>query len=147
MTHGIARKEHLGFTLIELLVVIAIIGLLSSIVLASLNAARTKGADAARISNVKSLETAMELYYNDNNAYPRYGSENIGYNVSNLASFLVPAYISTIPAVLVSDGDQYVWRSDSGFGLYIYTAVANSFCRTGVNINTAWWGSPPTCNF
>ncbi|MBI2048715.1 MAG: type II secretion system protein [Parcubacteria group bacterium] len=52
-----------GFTLIELLVVIAIIGVLSSVVFASLNSARTRGNDAARISNVKSLETAMELYY------------------------------------------------------------------------------------
>ncbi len=52
-----------GFTLIELLVVIAIIGLLASIVLASVSTARTKGQDAARISDVKSLETAMELYY------------------------------------------------------------------------------------
>jgi type II secretion system protein G len=59
-----------GFTLIELLVVIAIIGLLSAIVLASLNTARTKAQDAARISDVKSLETAMELYYSANNGYP-----------------------------------------------------------------------------
>jgi type II secretory pathway pseudopilin PulG len=44
----------------ELLVVIAIIGLLSAIVLASLNTARSKGRDAARVSDVKSIETAME---------------------------------------------------------------------------------------
>ncbi len=59
-----------GFTLIELLVVIAIIGVLSSVVLASLNTARTKGQDAARISSVKSLKTALEMYYNDNGGYP-----------------------------------------------------------------------------
>jgi len=52
-----------GFTLIELLVVIAIIGILSSVVLASLNSARQKGRDARRISDVKQVQLALELFY------------------------------------------------------------------------------------
>ena len=52
-----------GFTLIELLVVIAIIGLLSSIVLASLNTAREKARDAKRQGDLHSLQTAIETYY------------------------------------------------------------------------------------
>ncbi len=63
-------KTRKGFTLIELLVVVAIIGLLSSVVLASLNSARAKGRDAKRESDLEQLRTALELYYNDNNAYP-----------------------------------------------------------------------------
>ena len=59
-----------GFTLIELLVVIAIIGVLSAVVLASLNTARTKGNDAQRESNLKSIQTALELYYSAHGAYP-----------------------------------------------------------------------------
>ena len=60
-----------GFTLIELLVVIAIIGLLSSVVLASLNTARVKGLDAQRRSNLLSVQTALELYATDHNGnYP-----------------------------------------------------------------------------
>jgi prepilin-type N-terminal cleavage/methylation domain-containing protein len=58
-----------GFTLIELLVVIAIIGILSSIVLASLNSARQKGRDARRISDIKQLQLALELYYDANGQY------------------------------------------------------------------------------
>jgi len=56
------RRNGRGFTLIELLVVIAIIGILASIVLASLNTARRKSRDARRIADVKQIQLALELY-------------------------------------------------------------------------------------
>jgi len=56
-----------GFTLIELLVVVAIIGILASVVLASLNSARTKGGDAAVKSNLNTTKGAAELFYVNNN--------------------------------------------------------------------------------
>ncbi len=65
------ERSSRGFTLIELLVVIAIIGLLSSVVLASLNRARSKARDARRIQDIKQLMTALELYYDTNGRYPR----------------------------------------------------------------------------
>ena len=63
------RKQK-GFTLIELLVVIAIIGLLSTLAVVALNNARSKARDAKRISDIKQIQTALELYYNDAGAYP-----------------------------------------------------------------------------
>lgn len=63
-------KLDKGFTLIELMVVISIIGLLSSITLASLSGARSKGRDARLIAEIKQLQNAMELYYFDNDRYP-----------------------------------------------------------------------------
>jgi len=63
------RKQR-GFTLIELLVVIAIIGLLSTLAVVALNNARMKSRDAKRVSDVKQIQTALELYYNDVNLYP-----------------------------------------------------------------------------
>ena len=56
-------KKNKGFTLIELLVVIEIIGILASVVLASLNTARGKGADAAIKSNLNNARAQAELYY------------------------------------------------------------------------------------
>lgn len=60
------RKKEEGFTLIELLVVIAIIGVLASIVIASLNTAREKGNKAAIKGNLASIQTQSALYYDDN---------------------------------------------------------------------------------
>lgn len=58
-----------GFTLIELLVVIAIIGILSSVVLASLNTARDKGTDAARKSNLNNIRAQAEIVFDDDGDY------------------------------------------------------------------------------
>lgn len=59
-----------GFTLIELLVVIFIISLLASIVLVSVNEARKKGRDAKRFADLRTVQTALEMYYNENKHYP-----------------------------------------------------------------------------
>ena len=72
-----------GFTLIELLVVIAIIGVLASIVLASLNSARRKSRDARRIADVKQIQLALELYFDSNNGYPD--------DTASLATQYIPA--------------------------------------------------------
>lgn len=68
-----------GFTLIELLVVVAIIGILSSVVLSSLNGARSKARDAKRVSDLKQLQLALEMYYDSNSSsYPAAISSLVG---------------------------------------------------------------------
>lgn len=58
-----------GFTLLELLVVIAIIGILSTVVLASLNASRANSRDAARKAQIEEILKAFVMYEAANGTY------------------------------------------------------------------------------
>lgn len=59
-----------GFTLIELLVVISIIGLVSSVIITSIDSARVKGRDTQRIAQLNQFMRALEIYYSIHGAYP-----------------------------------------------------------------------------
>jgi len=63
-------KNKRAFTLIELLVVIAIIGILATIAIVALQNARAKARDARRVADVKQMQTALELFFNDKQRYP-----------------------------------------------------------------------------
>jgi type IV pilus assembly protein PilE len=88
------KKYSKGFTLIELLVVIAIIGILSSVVLASLNTARNKGSDAAAKAGYAQLRNAAELFYDGGSTYEGFLAStsaaailtNIGTNITGTTS-------------------------------------------------------------
>lgn len=66
----ISTRNARGFTLIELLVVIAIIGLLSAVIIAPIQSSRKKARDAKRISELKSMDNAMQVYYTEYSMYP-----------------------------------------------------------------------------
>ena len=92
-------KSKIGFTLIELLVVIAIIGVLASIVLASLNNARRKSRDARRITDVKQIQLALELMFDANLGSDGVigGTTGLSYPGNGGLGTLAPAYIASVP--------------------------------------------------
>ena len=115
------RGTRGGFTLIELLVVIAIIGVLSSIVLASLNSARRKSRDARRITDIKQIQLALELYFDSQTPTPGYPfalantpgncTAAVAYGLESLA----PNYIPQIPRD--PQGGCYLYATPTASGV------------------------------
>lgn len=142
-----------GFTLIELLVVIAIIGLLSSVVLVSLNSAKKRARVATRLSDFRQIEKALYMYYDVNGSYPLgTDGENDGDNWQALRTALTP-YINLPQDPLFSGsyplcGRAYHYESDATgrvFRLAVcdennYSATnAYNFCGSGYN---TWYPGP-----
>ncbi|XKT74850.1 MAG: type II secretion system protein [Patescibacteria group bacterium UBA2103] len=117
-----------GFTLIELLVVVAIIGMLSSVVLSSLNQARSGARDARRAQDIKQFQAALELYYNDNNSYPVSGwaHSSGGTNWTNLQTAL-SSYITSLPTDPINTAGGAGYNNDQ----YVYSYYASGYGGSG----------------
>lgn len=125
-------RHQRGFTLIELLTVIAIIGILASIIMVSLSSAKSKSRDSRRQADLKSIQLALSLYYNDNGMYPMnmYGTgstvpTNKGLSPTYLPTVPTDPFVSVTPAACAS--------SPTTNGCYNY--VAMGLGAAGINCN------------
>lgn len=129
------KSKIRGFTLIELLVVIAIIGLLSSVVLASLNTARMKARDARRLSDMHQMQIALDFYYDSFGRYPDSDyAGNGGWDTPGNGTFITPLVSNKfLPAHLL---DPTINDINGNYRYYRYPAgnagCVNAFYVLGV---------------
>lgn len=132
-------KEMQGFTLIELLVVIAIIGILSSVVLASLNSARAGAREVKRAADMKAVITALERYNIDTGAYPpsnpnSHPACNSGWCLAAIVEqYLMPQYLSSVPS-----DPQHAGTGNN----YRYCGNATNYSIIRRSENVSGWCAP-----
>lgn len=134
-------KNARGFTLIELLVVIAIIGILASIVLASLNTARRKSRDARRIADIKQIQLALELFADGNaQEYPD--------DIYAATNALFPNFIPAVPTDPTGGNYNYDNLDSAGAACAIATGNCTLY-HLGANLeegtNPALDGDADAC--
>jgi len=116
-----SKSKVKGFTLIELLVVIAIIGILSSVVLVSLNTARAKARDVKRLSDMHQMQIALEFYYNSFGRYPNSDYAGCGgWDSSGNGTFITPLVLNNfLPTHLL---DSTINDNCGNYAYYRYSA-------------------------
>ncbi|MDD2354259.1 MAG: prepilin-type N-terminal cleavage/methylation domain-containing protein [Patescibacteria group bacterium] len=132
------KQEKKAFTLIELLVVIAIIGLLSTLSILALNQARARARDTKRISDVRQIQTALELYYNEVGDYPDTGEVKPGEPIESTNNTYLAA-VPTPPTPVDGSGcpgtqPEYTYAKD-GSGQGGTATYTIKYCL-GADVNT-----------
>jgi len=132
-------KKIKGFTLIELLLVIAILGVLAMLITPNMITSLKKGRDARRKADLEQVQKALELYYEDNKAYPT------SLDLSSGAQFCHPSpngcatkiYMEKLPQDLKSVCHYDYVSAGTDYKLYAYLENTQD---QGSGVNQAGYG-------
>ena len=120
-----------GFTLIELLMVIAIIGILASVVLASMNTSRQRASDGKTKAQLSSIRSAAELYRDGVGNYgisvlgteaavaPNFGN---GCSSGMFTDILLDPYMATVAYPYLQAGNLKCTTNGANASDYVVTA-------------------------
>jgi general secretion pathway protein G len=138
-----------GFTIVELIVVVATIAVLAAIVLTNVNQYTAKARDAKRMTDLKQIRIALQMYYEQNGGYPviaRWATSEVttydsGARWASLQTALAP-YLSKLPGDPRPIGTGGPWTTGTYHYAYssdgqIYDLVAQ---LEGIN-------NPNTCQY
>lgn len=80
------KKRNQGFTIVELLIVIVVIGILALLVITTYSGIQQKARNSKRQSDLASVQTQLEAYYQNNGYYPSLGDLNTGTSATSNAN-------------------------------------------------------------
>lgn len=148
ITGNIMSRNYIkGFTLIELLVVISIIGILSGMMMANFLGIRQRSRDGVRKSDLRQIQTALEMYRADNSGvYPASGVGGFPTTCGAAVSFAsaTVTYMKAVPCDPLDGTTSYSYTPQAGNTAYtLYGCLentsdpqktANGGCASGYSI-------------
>ncbi|MBI4038184.1 type II secretion system protein [Candidatus Daviesbacteria bacterium] len=146
-----------GFTLIELLVAISIIAILSVIGFISYQTVLRQGRDAKRQSDLKTIQSALEQYHNDQSNYSLFNggtcsAGKVAFNTTSPCNLTDPVgaktYMNRVPVDPLSSNSQYLYvpyNSSSGVGCDNDITICNGYCLYANLENPTGISNPTNC--
>lgn len=158
-------RDSRGFTLAEMLVVVSVIAILTASSAVALNGSLKRARDNRRVADIQSINTALELYYRDNEKYPgeSYCDSSIGscthacpctgveivgnWGSSPIVNALVPKYLERMPLDPINDTNHYYYYEPVGAVGAYGTAGSNSISGTFACGSNLYCTVSPLCQF
>jgi len=137
MKKALVLSKAEGFTLIELMIVIAILGILAALISGQFITSLKKGRDARRKSDLDQTQKALEMYYEDNKAYPD------AVTFGSALSTADKTYMQKVSNDPIS-GNSYQYESDGTY-YRLFSCIENGNDQSSGVSQTGYSGGPASC--
>jgi prepilin-type N-terminal cleavage/methylation domain-containing protein len=130
------KKQNKGFTIVELLIVIVVIGILALLVITTYAGIQAKARNAKRQTDLKSLQTKLEAFYNDNGYYPNLADmQSDTWLAANMKGFDLNSLVD--PSNTSQSNDPVATPAAKVYAYAVTDASGNSCAGAGNDVNCA----------